>query len=280
MGEKDGKPWRFRNLIKVQIAGKTVELHQDKDLPLNRHKLAGGFVSTTKLYVRNVEEAELSQVQGMVGRICELLSFATESRVMAYGHEFPAGSGLGGRKSVSGTVQWWRPPFDDPADAVRFLEICYLPYSRLRDARKLHVLIDYIHHSIMAGLAEEVKISLACIAFENLRDNWARDSGYPHLGGFFRAKGATEAKKGQTVGFRKHLEKMLSEVGMVDAPLLAKRIVDTRNEVLHTGLYGNLKNDEIHQFLETTLREYFLRLVGYRGNFSPYVGGSPKPNQI
>lgn len=67
---------------------------------------------------------------------------------------------------------------------------------------------------------------------------------------------------------------------MVDASLLAKRIVDTRNEVLHTGLYGNLKNDEVHEFLETTLREYFLRLVGYKGVFYPYVGGSPKPHRI
>lgn len=63
MGEKDGKPWKFRNLIKVEIAGKTVELHQDKDLPLNRHKLAGGFVPTTELYVRNVEEAELPEIK-------------------------------------------------------------------------------------------------------------------------------------------------------------------------------------------------------------------------
>ena len=214
----------------------------------------------------------------MVGRVCELLSFASESRVMAYGHEYPAGSGLGGRMSVSGTIQAWRPPFDDPDDAVRFLEMCYAPYSRLRDARKLNVVIDYIHHSIMAGLAEEVKIGLACIAFENLRDNWARDSGYPHNGKYFLRK--PSSTKDPRPSLSDHLEEMLSEVGMVDASLLAKRIVDTRNEVLHTGLYGNLKNDEVHEFLETTLREYFLRLVGYKGVFYPYVGGSPKPHRI
>ena len=53
-----------------------------------------------------------------------------------------------------------------------------------------------------------------------------------------------------------------------------KRIVDTRNEVIHTGLFGNVHNDDTYEFLETTLREYFLRLVGYQGPFLTYQGGS------
>jgi hypothetical protein len=141
----------------------------------------------------------------------------------------------------------------------------------------LHVVIDYIHHSIMHGLAEEVKIGLACIAFENLRDSWARADGYPHLGGFFREKHATAANMGATVGIQRHLKEMFSAVGMTSDP---KRIVDTRNEVIHTGLYGNLGNSDIHEFLETALREYFLRLVGYKGDFMPYIGGGPAPITI
>jgi hypothetical protein len=95
--------------------------------------------------------------------------------------------------------------------------------------------------------------------------------------GFFREKAATSVAPGNRVGFERHLNEMFAEVGMVSDPT---RIVDTRNEVIHTGLYGNVHNDETYEFLETALREYFLRVVGYHGPFMPYIGGSPAPHVI
>jgi hypothetical protein len=115
------------------------------------------------------------------------------------------------------------------------------------------------------------------VAFENLRYNWALDSGYPHIDGFFREKRATAAKPGHAVGLRRHLQEMFAEVGEAAD---VSRIVATRNEVIHTGLYGDVHNYETYEFLETSLREYFLRLVGYHGSFMPYAGGSPAPITI
>jgi hypothetical protein len=122
-----------------------------------------------------------------------------------------------------------------------------------------------------------VQIGLACVAFENLRHNWALDTAYQHLDGFFREKAATAANPGSVVGLKRHTTEMFAEVGMLSDP---KRILDARNEVLHTGLYGSVQNDDTYEFLETALREYFLRVIGYRGRFLPYIGGSPAPHTI
>jgi hypothetical protein len=274
-GTKDGKAWSSRNLIRINAGGFALELYQNTDLPANLSELSGRCVETTKLVVRNVDERDLPHLQKVIEHVSELLSFATESRVLPFGYEYPAGSGLGGRIAMVGTVQRWRPPFGEPEHAKAMVEMCYDNYVNLRNRRMLHVAIDYIHHSIMKGLAEEVKIGLACIAFENLRHNWALDCGYPHLDGYFREKLATATNPGATIGIKRHLTEMFNDVGM---NCDSKRIVDTRNELLHTGLYGNLNNDDIHEFLETALREYFLRVIGYSGPFRPYIGGSPAPD--
>lgn len=276
-GTKDGKPWNFRSLIRINAGGFAMELHQNTGLPANLASLSGQCVQTTDLIVRDVAEADVPRIQTTIALVSELLSFATESRVLPYSYEYPAGSGLGGQVAMVGTVQSWRPPFDDPAHAKSLVEMCYNNYVNLRNRRMLHVAIDYIHHSVMKGLAREVQIGLACIAFENLRHNWALDVGYPQIDGFFREKVATPAAPGNRVGIERHLNEMFGEVGMVSDP---PRVVATRNEVIHTGLYGNVHNDETYEFLETALREYFLRIVGYHGPFLPYIGGSPAPHII
>jgi hypothetical protein len=271
-----GKPRRHRNLIRLNAGGFEFELHQDIRLPSNRFKLLGKQVHTTELIVRNVTAADVPLLRQVIRYMCELLSFATESRVLPYYFEYPAESGLGETHSMAGTVETWREPFAEPEHARKFVVTCYDRYVDLRNRRRLHVAIEYIRHSVMS-LASEAQIAMACIAFENLRHNWAVDSGYPWIKGFFREKGATTAKPGPPVGIQRHFEEMFGEVHMACD---AQRIVETRNEVVHTGLYSDATNEEMHNFLETSLREYFLRVLGYRGPFQPYIGGSPAPIMI
>ena len=275
-GTKDGKPWRFRNLVRLKAGGFELELHQKTDLPSNRYDLHGQWVFTTELFVRNVRAEDVSKLREVIGYVCELLSFSTESRVLPYFSEYPAGSGHWEKRSMVGTVQTWRRPFEEPESAKLLIDTCYGRYVELRDRRRLHVAIDYIYHSVMS-LAAEVQIAIACIAFENLRHNWAFDSGYPFIKGSFRKRNATAQKPGRSVSMRCHLAEMFKTVGM---KCDAKRIVDTRNEIIHTGLYGDVHNEETHNFLETALREYFLRVVGYHGDFLPYRGGSAAPVRI
>jgi len=228
--------------------------------------------------VRNVANGDRPAVRATLDHLIELLSFATESRVGCYFEEYPSGSGLYQARSTIGTIQVWRPPFDDNAAVKRFVEQCYPQYVALRPSRQLHVAIDYIHHSIFQGLAEEVKIALACVTFECLRDNWARADGYPHINGYFREKGSTGANP-QRVGIERHLGEMFVQAGIA-APAAqadAKRIIGIRNEVLHTGLFQGVNNHEHFEFLETTVRTYLLRLLGYTGQYFAYVGGSSAP---
>lgn len=271
---------RRRNLVRLKFEGFELELHQQTDQPSNPVKLAGECVHTTNLFVRNVQKSDVPRLQKLITNTCELLSFATESRVLPYAHEYPAGSGNGGSQSMVGTVQARGRPFHDTKDVVQFIEQCYSTYAGLRDPRNLHITLDYMHHSIFSGLAEEIHLLIACVAFENLRDNWARSAGYKHIKNYFRERNATPVKPGRPVSFERHLNEMTQQAGMT---CNASRIVQIRNEVIHTGLYGAIlskPNDTSFDFLRDLLREYFLRVLGYRGAFLRHEGGSPNSASI
>lgn len=270
---------KIRNLVRLKIGQVEFELHQRPGMTSNFGRLKGGFVETTDVFVRQVEEADVSKTLETLSLVAEMLSFATESRVLAYSHEYPAGTGFGATHSVVGTVQLFRPPFDEPEHIKLFVESCFDIYVQLRTRRKLNVAIDYIHHSIMRGLAIEVQAGIACLAFENLRDNFARDEGYPHVAGYFQEKGYTTKDRSKRVSFERHLTEMFQKVGQASD---AARVIRIRNEVIHTGLMESnpAQKDDDLDFLESTLREYFLRTVGYHGPFFAYSGGSFAPTVL
>jgi len=276
---ENGAVSKVRNLVRLKISQVEFELHQRPGMTSNFGRLKGGCFETTDVFVRQVEEADIPTILETLSLVAELLSFATESRVLPYSHEYPAGTEFGARHSMVGTVQWFRPPFDEPEHIKLFVESCLGTYAQLRARRKLNVAIDYIHHSIMRGLAIEVQAGIACLAFENLRENFARDEGYPHVAGYFQKRGCLKKDPKKRVHFVDHLKEMFQKVGQFSD---ASRIIRIRNEVIHTGLMESnptQKNDDL-DFLESTLREYFLRTVGYHGPFFAYSGGSFAPTII
>jgi hypothetical protein len=216
--KNDGKLWKVRNLVRLNAGGLEIELHQNPDLPPNLPSLRGQQVDTTEVFVRDVAQDAVPKVRETIDKVCDLLSFATESRVLPYYSEYPAGSGLSETRAMIGTVQTWHYPFPEPEQLKHLVDTCFQTYIALRDRRKLHVAIDYIHHSVKEGLPAEIHIALACVAFENLRHNWALDSGYPHIDGSFREKAATAANPGKNVSLRRHLQEMFAEVGMAADP--------------------------------------------------------------
>ena len=273
----NGHPARTRNLIRLKAGGFDLELTQDLQASANVAKLIGNAVDTTDLLVRNVAPSQVARLQEVILHVSELLSFATESRVLPHSFQYPAGSAEGGSRTMVGTIQHFRPPFGEPEQAKHLVDTCFDRYEQLRTSHHFHIVVDYIHHSVMSGLAVEVKIALACITFENLRHNWALVEGYPHIRGFFREKGATLVNPGDPVGIKRHLEEMFAAAGMTSD---ADRIIKIRNQVLHTGLINQPDNFASFAFLETVLREYFLRRVGYHGKFLPYEGGTVAPITI
>lgn len=271
---KNGNPWKARNLIRLNAGGFELQLHQDPNLPTNLSDLVGQQIWTTEFFVRNVEEADVPNLRKVIENVCELLSFSTESRVLPYYSEYPAGSELWEMRAMVGTVQMWRRPFEQAENAKHLIDTCFDTYVQLRDRRMLHVAINYIHHSVKMGLAAEARLALACVAFENLRYNWAIDTGYKFIDNAFHEKVATPANPGPFVGIARHLGEMFAELHMAAD---AERIVHTRNKVIHTGLYEDVQNYDTYDYLETVLREYFLRLVGYHGPFLPCKGGGAVP---
>src|SRR4029453_9603148 len=82
--QKDNKQWKTKNLIRLQAEGFELELHQQPDLWKTAYALAGQCVDTTDLFVRNVPENAVERLRSTILHVCELLSFATESRVLPY----------------------------------------------------------------------------------------------------------------------------------------------------------------------------------------------------
>src|SRR5439155_25470615 len=140
-----------RNLIRLKVGGFEIELYQNPNLPANLGALRGERVDTTELFVREAVKDDVQKVRETIEKVCELLSFATESRVLPYYFEYPAGSGLSETRAMIGTVQTWRPPFTESEHVKDLIDTCFQTYLDLRDRRKLHVAIDYIHHSVKEG---------------------------------------------------------------------------------------------------------------------------------
>jgi hypothetical protein len=222
----------------------------------SRNQPRGRFVDTSRVTVINVGAEELDQVHSIVRRVAELLSFSTESRVCFYGHDYPAGGNIGERHTVIGTVQHWRPPFQTANEIKQFVDACYPRYIALRESRKLNIVTDYIYHCAMRNLALEGSLTLTFVLLENLRHTFV--AAKPAVNGVPASKGT----------LFNDLTEMFAEFGMTPD---VRRIVDTRNELIHEGVLTTAgdHNWEAFELCQTEIREYFLRLLGYTG---PYMG--------
>ena len=121
------------------------------------------------------------------------------------------------------------------------------------------------------GLPMECKLVFLSVLLENLKHTYGTHLQYAIKGGTF-VDPVTKAR----LGFQDMMNLMFSAVGM--APGL-QPLVDLRNEVLHTGVASLTHAQQKLQYDAATdlIREYLLRLLGFKGNFdvSP-TGGSVK----
>jgi hypothetical protein len=261
---------RTRDIITLNINGWQVLLRQAPERHAQNFK--GKFVAVTSLHFPDTEEGEIPLLLELSDRLCEILSFATESRVLVYGHDYPEVGTLQQRHSVIGTVGAFRPPFDpfDGAAIKHFIEKCFTPYLQNRDLRCLHVVFDYLYHAGINGLAIEVKLASLFILLENLKYTYAHQAVYPFINGFFRQIGATTASPGSKVSFETLITKMLSVFGMNRD---MAQIVRLRNELIHSGLIAIDVNDRLALFeeIQDIIREYILRLLRFQGEYFCYT---------
>jgi hypothetical protein len=126
--------WEFRFRQRTDVAHGKIE------------PLKGTFCKTTTVEVEGVHPDHRENALATLDAICWLLSFASQSRVLCYGHYFPVGRTTGEIKTVDGVANYFRPPFDlHDTDALKgFVEQSYPAYCKLRRKRKLPAIFDYL----------------------------------------------------------------------------------------------------------------------------------------
>lgn len=226
--------------------------------------IKGFLIESGDLVIEGIETAK--EGEQVVTDICNLLALATMSKVIWYAYSF---NGSGKKISVSGFYNHFRPLLacGSPGQTQNFLELCWEPYQKFRETRKLYAVIEYLLQCDKPSQPMEIKMLFISIVLESLKSTHAHEQGYEFDGkGFFKKK--PEGKK-QYMSFQKLLEEMLAEKGM-QADLAD--IIKLRNEVFHNGLsekgYEHMR--KTYDKAQDIVREYLLRLLDYNGPYYIY----------
>mgnify|MGYP005806217289 CR=1 FL=1 len=262
-----------RDTIELVCDGKTLVLKQRPDVASGRFQaLKGTFADTTQILVSDVAGSEVTKTLDIVYRVCWLLSLAGLSRVVCYGYDYPDRSGNSSRHTAFGTAEFFRPTLEirDGRLIKAFIEQTYPTFKRLERSRKLNVVIDYLLQAERPSQPTECKLLFAFVLLENLKDTFARSKGIPYQKGFFRKSVGPRSRK---YSFEELLQLMFADVRMRRG---LKRIVRLRNDIVHSGLTRrpHAKNWAMYERIHDIVREYLLRVLGYRGEYLVYSRGS------
>jgi hypothetical protein len=258
----------IRNTVTLTCDGRKFIVIQQKDV-INKpvSHFAGRFSMTTQILVPNVAKSAVPKVLASIDQICWLLSFACQSRVVCYGHDYPDES-LGSRKTVVGTTRFFRPVFEIQDGAVirDFIDQTYPAYTQLEKSRMLNVAIDYLLQADRDALPTECRLIFAFVLLENLKHTYAVSVGIPFVKGYFR-KGPNP--KDETISFKAMLTRMFKAVGMT--PTL-DGIVSLRNAIVHSGVSDLTHHAswEAYEQIQDLVREYLLRLLSFKGSYAMY----------
>lgn len=219
----------------------------------------------------------------LLNDLCWLLSFATHSPVLPYKLEF------GGNAKIYDTLHRynsWRPPFEfGGSEMVGFIAAAWPRYQKLKDSRALEGLIHLIVTSDAPGTLLETQVTTGVQCLECIKTYFALSEGRRfHI--TEQVNGTFKGPKNST-SFEKLMELALDDVGM-KLPEEFEVIKRLRNAIVHRGfvreqdqvathIFGALKPGAMHRAMFRTfeqtqdlIREYMLRLLGYKGDYLPY----------
>jgi hypothetical protein len=263
----------IRDLVIFNIAGATIRLRQKPDVihgPLST--LTDRLIETSEATIEHIVPEGVAEAKAMIERLCWLLSFAGTCRVIPYGYEYPANSGLKQVQSVSGVARHFRPAFEirDGSLVKSFVEQTYQRYSELESERKLRVIFDYLAQAEAPGQLMEVRSILSFVALENLKHTFAHSKNIVYADGAFRKPSWTPGQRGHKYSFKELVALMLDEVGM---PHQLDAAYSLRNDLIHSGLTALPFPEQraLYEDVHDLIREYLLRLLGYKGRYSPYA---------
>lgn len=262
-----------RDMVEFGCGGYRFKFRQKPEV-INRNfdQYKGMFFETTKVTVADVAEDKVQEAKTAIERICWLLSFAGTCQVFPFEYEYPNGSELTHNFPVLGVAQYFRPAFEmsNGTQVKSFVEQTYNKYVCLEQMRKLNVIIHYLNQAEAPAQPMEIKLILVFVALESLKHTFAESQKFRFVNGYFRNAKWKPKDRGNTYCFANLVEMMLKEVGMTYGLTAAKKL---RNDLIHSGLSAEPYNvqNEIYADVHDLIREYLLRLLGYRGLYSPYA---------
>lgn len=273
-----------RNLIRLNLGGFDIELHQHSDVISHHGKYQGTQVASTSVWIRDLKKEDFEAAQRIVQDISEILSFACASPVRKYGYEYPEATPPSYYHATFGVARFFRPViWSRSGDIVKeFIEKIWPKYHELRDKRQLHVVIDYLACIQMPEIPQELELMMSFTTLENLKSTYAESKGIPFVKPAFRKISTppkTDIKREPFYHFEELLTDMFDEVGMRPA---LKEIIDLRNIIIHTGISVLPFNEqtEILDRSQDLIREYLLRLLGFTGRYQSYSQPNAAPLSI
>jgi len=225
--------------------------------------------SAGRLLSRLVIEGVSEKHEGVevTNDLCRLLEFVGMSQIRPCHYSW---QGQDECFSVSAVANRYRPVLQlEDGEAVKsYLEQVWGQFIELKACRGLHALIDML---VLSDLPNpiETQHALLCIVLENLKATFAKQKKYPFEGGFWRPETGSEKR----LSFKRLLEEMTAEINM---SMDFTEIVEFRNEMLHYGLSEKPANElfQHHDLTHDFVREYLIRLLGYRGRYRVYSKAS------
>jgi hypothetical protein len=284
---KNGGWTRDKTLLK--LSGHAVTIKQRKSaLKFDNNKWRGKQHGTSTIFVSKVKSLE--EGIAVVDDLCWLLSFAHSSHIQAYHYSY-------GKKAqghgVNGSYNNWRPPFHSGWGEVSdFVQQAWPQYQKLKATKPLPAFIHMIGSSDLGsgGLLEaQVSASMQCL--ESIKSYFAISEGSRYQ--ISEARNGTFRKAGKEMPFEQLLKLTLQDVRMT-LPSSFKEIKRLRNALVHRGfiresdaitkfIFGAAPPGGMHNAMfgvmedaQDILREYMLRLLGYKGKWCAYsLKGQP-----
>lgn len=262
----------IRDLVEFDCGGYRFKFRQRPEVVHgNTDQFRGTFFQSTEVTVAGVIESKVQEVKTAIEHICWLLSFAGTCQVFPFEYEYPNGSGLTHTMAVSGVAQYFRPALEisNGTQVKSFVEQTYNNYASLEQSRKLNIIIHYLNQAEAPAQPMEIKLILVFVALESLKHTFAHSHGITYAEGAFRKPNWKFGERGK-YSFKDLVKLMLGDVSMAYDLTLAYAL---RNDLIHSGLSNEpySRKQEIYADVHDLIREYLLRLLGYRGRYWPYA---------
>jgi hypothetical protein len=271
-----------RDKTQLKLGDYAVTIKQRKSaLKMDGNEWRGKQHDTSTIFVSKVSSLEEGEI--VVDDLCWLLSFAHSSHIQAY--QYSHGKRAKGH-GVHGTYNQWRPPFHSGVGKVSdFVQQAWPNYQKLKATRPLPAFVHMIGASDLGNGLLEGQISASVQCLESIKSYFALSEGARYKiaenasGTFWRGK--------KEMHFGELLKLALEDVGM-KLPSSFDTIRRLRNALIHRGfiretdnvtkfVFRNVPAGGMHSAMfgvmedaQDILREYMLRLLGYKGKWCAY----------